>query len=149
MVIGIVYIVLSFVASYAFGIVFHIRKEDLVLAGIGGAVVRTFIVVGPTVISSHTLIIFVAALVAGLYGGVLARFYKAPSAYFVYPSLIPLIPGDLLHYALSSLLIRNMESFIQQGLNCLATLLALALGLLVGSALAALCKPLIRVLRPQ
>lgn len=139
-------IALSFVASAAFGIGFQIRREDLVLAGAGGAVVRAVSLALSAVISSHFVIVGISSLAAGLFGGLLARARRAPSAYFVYPSLIPLIPGDLFHYALAAILVRDMASFQRNGLDCMMSLLAMAIGLLAGSGLSSMAsKPSCRI----
>ncbi|WP_085830841.1 threonine/serine exporter family protein [Collinsella vaginalis] len=140
MVENLILIALSFAASLAFGIGFQIRREDLVIAGIGGAVVRTVSIILTALISSHFVIVGISALAAGLFGGVLARRRRAPSAYFVYPSLTPLIPGDLFHYALAAILVRDMDSFTRNGLDCMMSLLAMAIGLLVGSAISAAAR---------
>ena len=120
---------LSFLASVGFGIVFRIPLHDLILAGIGGVITRVaLILLSYAFPDNRILYISLAALIATLYAELLASIRKDPSTYFVYPSIVPLIPGDLFYYSLVGMYMGSREVFETNGLNCLLTLLAMSIG---------------------
>ena len=74
-----------------------------------------------------------AALVAATYAEVLAVKRRQPSTYFAYPSIIPLIPGDLFFYALSGLYFGDRTWVETNGINCLVSLAAMSMGFVLSS----------------
>lgn len=124
-------ILLSFGASVSFGAVFRIEPHDLVLAGLGGALSRIALLLLAPRISSRLIYMALAALVASLYAEILATKRKDPSTYFVYPAIIPLIPGDLFYYCLEGLFVGNLEMFTENGANCLLALLGMSSGFIL------------------
>ena len=59
---------------------------------------------------------------------------RQPSTYFVYPSIIPLIPGDLFFYAISGIYL-GARSWVEiNGINCLISLAGLSIGFVLSSA---------------
>ena len=127
---------LSFLASASFGVVFRIPWKDLWLAGLGGALTRIALIVLGTRLSSRMLYVTVAALLASLYAELLATKRKDPSTYFLYPAIIPLIPGDLFYYAIEGLYAGNWTMLTENGCNCLLTLLAMSIGFVLSSIIA-------------
>ena len=129
-------VALSFLASVGFGIVFSIPPKDLWLAGLGGALSRISLIVLPTMIESRLLYMTLSASVAALYAEFFAVKRRQPSTYFIYPSIIPLIPGDLFFYAISGLYLGNRSWTEINGVNCLISLLGLSAGFVFASAAA-------------
>lgn len=83
-------------------------------------------------------IVFVtlAALAAGLYGELLANLRRCPSTYFIYPAIIPLIPGDLFYYALVALYLGDQQMFLSNAGNCLVSLTGMSIGFVLSSIIA-------------
>ena len=129
-------VLISFAASVSFGAVFRIQPRDLVLAGFGGALSRAALIFLSSRISSRLVYMAVAALVASLYAELLATRRKDPSTYFVYPSIIPLIPGDLFYYCLEGLFIGDRGMSVENGVNCLLALLGMSIGFVLSSIIA-------------
>lgn len=129
-------VVLSFMASVGFGIVFRIPFKDLWLAGFGGALSRMAVIILPSFTESRLLYMTLSASVAALYGEILAIKRRQPSTYFVYPAIIPLIPGDLFFYAISGLYMNNTGWVKINGANCLISLAGLSMGFVLASAVA-------------
>ena len=123
-----VMVILSFIASVSFGVVFNIPLKDLWLAGLGGALTRVALLTLTPLVSGRLVYMTLSASVAALYAEILAIKRREPSTYFVYPSIIPLIPGDLFFFSLSSLYLSNMSGFIDNGVNCLISLSGLSIG---------------------
>ena len=127
-------VILSFIASVGFGIVFRIPPKDLWLAGLGGALSRLSVILLPGITGNRLVYMTLSASVAALYAEFLAVKRRQPSTYFVYPSIIPLIPGDLFFYAISGIYL-GARSWVEiNGINCLISLAGLSIGFVLSSA---------------
>ena len=78
----------------------------------------------------------IAALIAALYAELLATLRKDPSTYFVYPSIVPLIPGDLFYYSLVGVYLGDVQMAASNAQNCLLTLLGMSIGFVLSSIIA-------------
>ena len=128
-------VVISFLASLGFGIVFQIRKKDLFFAGLGGAVTRIFYIIFMLFIPYRIVYSALAAFVAALYAEILARINRTPATVYLYPSIIPLIPGDLLYYTLGGVVLGRAEMFKDYGIQCALSLLGLCIGFVICSSI--------------
>lgn len=129
-------IILSFFASVGFGIVFRIRGLDLIPAGLGGALTRFVYLVMMQVTDNRLVYITVAATFAALYGELLANMTKDPSTFFIYPSIIPLIPGDLFYYTMLGIIQSDAQMFTSNGSQCLLSLAGMSIGFVLSSTVA-------------
>ena len=129
-------IILSFCTSVGFSIVFQIPPHDLWRAGIGGVLTRIVLILLPPLIPYRLIYTCFAALAAALYAEFLASRRKDPSTYFVYPSIVPLIPGDMFFHMILGILYKDWVMAISNGSNCFAALLGMSLGFVVSSSVA-------------
>ena len=74
-----------------------------------------------------------SAAVAALYAEFLAVKRRQPSTYFVYPSIIPLIPGDLFYFAITGIYLGAKSWVEMNGINCLISLAGLSMGFVLAS----------------
>lgn len=126
-------IILSFIASMSFGVVFRIAPKDLYLAGLGGALTRISLLLLAPANFSRLLYMTISASVAALYAEFWAVKRRQPSTYFTYPSIIPLIPGDLFFYSLTGFFFGDFQRVTSYGTNCLLSLLGLSIGFVLSS----------------
>lgn len=131
----IIQILAGFVGSLGFAVLFNIRGKRLVAAGIGGLLSWLLFVVLGTYITSEPVRYFIVALVISAYAEVMARSLKSPTTTFITTSLIPLIPGGSLYYTMSLVFQGNMETFLQKAIYTLQLTSALALGIIVSTAI--------------
>lgn len=124
-------IVMSFLASVGFSIVFRMEKKLLPLAGLGGVLTRIALILLKSYTGNKLLIMLLAAMVAALYAEIMAIVLKKPSTVLLYPSIIPLIPGDLLYHAIVGLLISDAERVKIYGPACLQSVCGMAIGFVV------------------
>ena len=129
-------IVLSFCASVGFGIVFEIPPHDLWRAGIGGVLTRIALIVLPGFIPYRLVYTGLAALTAALYAEFLASRRRDPSTYFVYPAIIPLIPGDMFFHAILGSIYGNWVMAGTNGGSCIIALLGMSIGFVLSSSVA-------------
>lgn len=127
-------ILLSLATSFCLGVVFRIRPEDLWLAGLGGAITRIILLL-LTPYCSRLLYVTVAAFVASIFAEVLATLQKKPSTYYAYPSIIPLIPGDLFFYTLIGVDQHNNAMVLRFGFDCALTLVSMSVGFALSFAI--------------
>lgn len=121
-------IVFSFTASLGFGIVFRIGKKNLLWAGAGGALTRCIYLLLLEVIDQRILYSLLAAMFAALYAEIMAMRQKMPSTVFLYPAIIPLIPGDLLYNTAVNLILQNTPEMFSNAKNCALSLAGMSIG---------------------
>lgn len=132
----IIQILSGFIGSIGFAVLFNIRKKRLAAAAIGGLLSWLLFVVLGAYIASEPLRYFIVALVISAYAEIMARLLKSPTTTFITTSLIPLIPGGSLYYTMTHIFQGNMETFLQKAIYTLQLTAALALGIIVSTALA-------------
>ena len=129
-------VVLSFIASAGFGVVFNIQWRDLIYAAVGGTIVRIVYIALQAVIPDYRFIFtIVAAFCAALYSEILALAKKEPSVLYRYPSIIPLIPGDLFFYVAAGIIWGNTSLIATHGPTLGFVLVGISLGFVLCSTI--------------
>ena len=128
-------VALTLLASTGFSIVFNIQLKDLGFAAIGGAIVRIVYILCKLAIPYYFVITVIAAFCAALYSEILANIRKEPSTLYLYPSVVPLIPGDLFYYAGLGIVWGNVEYIKNYGPNLALSLAGISLGFVLCSTI--------------
>ena len=126
-------VVLTLMASTGFSIAFNIQLKDLGFAAIGGAIVRIVYILCKLAIPYYFVITIISAFCAALYSEILANIRKEPSTLYLYPSVVPLIPGDLFYYAGLGIVWGNVNYIKQYGPNLALSLIGISLGFVLCS----------------
>ena len=129
-------IVLSFLVSVFTGYTFRIASGDLVLAGIGGAISRIMLIQLTLVFDNPLAYTALAAFVAALYAEFLAGKRKDPSTYFIYPAILPMIPGGSFYLAVLGLYQNNIRMFTANARECILSLFGMSIGFVISSIVA-------------
>ena len=124
----------AFLGSIGFSILFHIRGVKLLFAGLGG-----FLSWGFYLLIANLL----AASFSAAYAEIMARVLRSPATIFVIPSLIPLVPGGALYYAMYSAMVGNAEALSFYGFQTWNVALGIAIGV---ASVTSICN-LLTVLR--
>lgn len=77
---------------------------------------------------------FVGAAVVSLYGEIMARIRKFPASSYITTSILPLVPGASIYYAIVHLLNENMDGFSERVVYVAAFAGSLAVGVLLVSS---------------
>lgn len=129
-------IVGAFIASFSFGIIFNIKKQNLLIAAIGGTlgfvVYQTMIIFG----SSVTIALFLAAVTFSFYSELSARIFKTPSTIFLVTSLILLVPGSGMYNTMLAVVMDSPSKALWLGLDTFSMAMAIAFGVIFASTIA-------------
>ena len=128
-------VVLTLLASAGFSIVFNIQWKDLPFAAAGGMIVRIFYILFQLALPDYRFVfVALAAFFAALYSEILAITKKEPSTLFLYPSIVPLIPGDLFFYVALGLVWQN-HLLKDYGPSLVLSLVGISLGFVLCSTI--------------
>lgn len=125
----------SFTASAAFGVGFGIRPGALPYAGLGGVLTRAVLLLALQWSDDRLLYTLAAALAGAFYSELVARAKDDPMAKYLYPAMVPVIPGDLLYHTVVCF-VQGDRGFFSYGAELLLALLGLALGSMLAPMLA-------------
>ena len=102
----------SFVASVAFAVIFKTNKRHLLLVGVGGLLTYALYYLVGYFSPGIFLAAFFSTMFAALFSEFCARWRHAPAAVFLFPSIIPTVPGGGLYYTMRYLLSGQKEMMI-------------------------------------
>ena len=124
---------LTLMASTGFSVTFNIQLKDIGFAAIGGMIVRIIYILFQLAIPYRFIFTMIAAFFAALYSEILAITKKEPSTLYLYPSIVPLIPGDLFYYVALGLVWGNTSLISTYGPNLALSLVGISLGFVLCS----------------
>ncbi|MDD6302730.1 MAG: threonine/serine exporter family protein [Bacillales bacterium] len=126
---------LSFLASFGFGLTFNINWKEIFYASFGAVLVRLVYILLLIGIPQYSfVVVLVSAFSADLFSEILVLFKKRPATYYLYTFVIPLIPGDLVAYSMFGIVWNNGILFSQNIVECLTSLLGISVGFVLASA---------------
>lgn len=124
-------VVCSFFSSLGFGIVFRIERKYLLVAGLSGALTRIVYLLLLQVTSEMFIVCFLSAVAASIFSEIMAVRAKNPSTVFIYPSIVPLLPGGTLYYSIVGLMLQDSELIAANVVPCIHSLAGLGIGFIV------------------
>ncbi len=130
----IIQIISGFIGTICFGILFNIRSKRLAATALGCLLCCIIFVILNKIIESEPINYFIVAATISLYSEIMARILKTPATPIVTTSLIPLIPGSSLYYTMASSFTGSFEVFLEKAVNTLKLASALALGIIIVTA---------------
>lgn len=127
-------------ATFFFGVLFNIKKEQLVYAAIGGGIGSLTYELLMSIHFEKYAAIFLAAILLAIYCECMARYKKTTVTTFVICALIPLVPGNGMYLTMISLVNSEFNNAITYGFDTLASAGLLALGILFVSTFAKILR---------
>ncbi len=118
----------SLVGAVAFAIIFKTSARHLPYVALAGLVTYAIYYTVSFFLGSAFLAAFLSTLFTALFSEFCARVRRAPAAVFLFPGIIPTVPGGSLYYAMRQLLVGDLEG----ALSYLASTLAIGLGIAGG-----------------
>lgn len=118
-------------ASYGFTYIYNIHGFGKVICGLGGGMGWLIYLLGNSTISSA----FIAAAAIGVFSEIMARVRQSPVTAYLLVSLLPLVPGGGIYYAMSYCVAGDTDLFITTLLHTFGMAAALAVGAMLASSL--------------
>lgn len=137
-------VVTGMLGAAGFAVLFSIKPKHVSFAALGGAIATLVYVLLDIAEANLFVSNFVATLVCVIYSNILARLLKTPSMVFITASIIPLVPGGLLFYAMSNLILGDSFAAKTYGLNALQVALGIAGGIVIESLVVTIMIKIIR-----
>lgn len=132
----------AFTASFAFGIIFNIKRKNLFFAAICGAIGWFVYKFSMKLGYSDTTAMFFASIAISGYSEIFARLLKTPVTTFVIAALIPLVPGGGMYYTMVEAINGDVMSSLEIGIKTLALAGVLAIGVILVSTMTKTIKNL-------
>lgn len=126
-----VQIISSFLGSLGFALLFNLRGKRLLWASLGGAFAWAVFLVIEALTNNLFLCGVISAMVGTAYSEIFARILKTPKTAFIFPAIVPMVPGGSLYYTMSHIISGNTDEAWKFGANTLSMAIALAFGIVV------------------
>lgn len=123
-------LVTAFIGSWGFAMLFHVRKERLLPASLGGLLAWGVYLLMGFVSSQDVVRYFFASVVLTVYAEIMARVVKCPATLFLVTASIPLVPGGSLYKTMQFFMQNDLEAFAGQALTTVLLAVAIAVGML-------------------
>lgn len=140
----IIQIIAGTVGTLGFTVLFNIRSKRLIFTVLGGFLSWTLFVVFSKFMESESLNYFLVAFIMTAYAEIVAMIIKSPTTIFITTTLVPLIPGSSLYYTMANAFAENRTGFVEKGIHTLSLAAALALGIIIATAITKIIKDFLR-----
>lgn len=132
----------ALIATLGFGIIFNIRKKNLLFASIGGGLSWFFYLLALSFYKSTLFSLFIGASVGAFYSEIMARTLKTPVTTFIVCAIIPLVPGSGMYYSMYESIKGNADKSLSLAIDTLSYAGAIAIGILLISSITKLISTL-------
>ena len=119
----------AFLGAMGFALLFNTKKEKILPASFGGVLEWGIYLLCARYMDGIFVPCLIASAFCALYAEVLARGLKAPATVFFVPSIVPMIPGSGLYYAMSYAVQKDWGMARKQGFLTAQYALGIALGI--------------------
>ncbi|WP_088227493.1 threonine/serine exporter family protein [Desulfosporosinus sp. FKB] len=128
-------IILAFMGSLGFSILFNIRGRKIWYAALGGMLAWVIYLLGGLWLRGEMTQYFISAIIVTFYSEICARIEKTPATTFLTAAIIPLVPGRALYYSMSYAINNRFVEFADYGSYTVRIAVAIAAGIMVASSL--------------
>lgn len=126
-------LIISFLSTIGFSILFNSPKETLGYTGIAGASGWILYTITTKLFSSNIAGSFFGALTVGILGELLARLSKKPATLYITPGIIPLVPGAGMYYTMLALIKNDFNMATSKGVETFFIAAAISIGIIISS----------------
>ncbi len=124
----------AFIACIGFGLLYNLRGFGICFSVAGGIPGWLAYLICVELGTGDYFAGFMGAVVVALYGEVMARIRKFPATSYITTSILPLVPGASIYYAIVHLLNGNSDGFSERVVYVAGFAGALAVGVLLVSS---------------
>lgn len=123
--------VCAFLACVGFTFLYNLHGIGKIICGTGGALGWLIYLL----FDKNLLGAFLAAAAIAVFSEMMARLVRCPATGYLLVSLLPLVPGGGIYYAMSYCVAGERELFLQTLLNTLGMAATLAVGAMLASSM--------------
>jgi uncharacterized membrane protein YjjB (DUF3815 family) len=124
-------IALAFVGSLSAGIIYNVKRNNLLWVGLSGACGWIFYILLKTYTGDIIVATFVGAVAVGLYSESMARLIKAPATVFTISGIFPLVPGIGAYTTVQYIVENRLVEAASKGVETITSALSIAFGLML------------------
>jgi uncharacterized membrane protein YjjB (DUF3815 family) len=128
-------LIISFLSTIGFSILFSSPKETLFHTGIAGASGWILYFITTNLFNSNIVGSFFGALTVGILGEIFARLNKKPATLYITPGIIPLVPGAGMYYTMLALIENDFTTATSNGVETFFISAAISIGIIISSVL--------------
>lgn len=125
--------IMTFFASFGFGIIFDLKGKKLFVAAINGMIGG--IMYDLLLPHSSSLALFVASFIVSIIAALLARVLKCPTTILLISALVPLVPGGMMYYTVLDLIKGDTALALIDGAKTLLDIGSIVFGCVVASGI--------------
>ena len=122
------------IASVGFALLYNVQGKRLIIPFVGGITGWTLYLM-LMFLNNEILQCFIVTMFLSLYTETAARIVKTPTATFLVPNIIILIPGGSLYFTISSVIQGKWFNFISKGKETIFIAGAIAAGIMIVSSI--------------
>lgn len=123
-------LILAFSGSLCAGIIFNIRRDNLIWSGISGLLGWLAYVWMNSVSGSIVLSTFAGAIAVGVFSETAARAFKAPSTIYSVTGIFPIVPGIAAYEAVRHITENNLQAAALKAIETAGCAGSIAFGIL-------------------
>ena len=129
------------IGTVGFSILFYVHPRRLLLATLGGVLTTAVYLLAGRTIGGELLPNLLGALVGAAFSEIAARLTKVPVSVYLFPCIIPLVPGSALYATMFSFVSGNYHAAADAALTTLAVALGISGGIVISSVVSLLIRP--------
>lgn len=133
-------IIMAFLGSLGFALVFNMQKEKLLKACFGGLIAWVTYLAIYSMQRNMYISCFIAASIAALYSEIMAKLNKSPVTIFNMIATIPLIPGASLYRSMDNLVQGELSLAFSEGIQTLGIAASMSTGIIIISMIFSLLR---------
>ncbi|MBU5257410.1 threonine/serine exporter family protein [Tissierella praeacuta] len=126
-------LILSFMSTIGFSVLFSSPKENLIYAGIAGSMGWTIYYITANLLHSNIIGTFFGAITVGLLGELLARLCKKPATIYITSGIVPLVPGAGMYYTMLAIIENDFNLAANKGVETFFIAITIAIGIIISS----------------
>lgn len=119
----------AFFGPLGLGVLFHLRKELLIPAALGGLMNRILFVSVQETVGGRMLPCLLSSMVTAAYAECLARILRVPATVLLLPAIATSAPGRLLYFAMRRLVEGERRAALEYGVTAAQYALSVAAGI--------------------
>lgn len=127
-------LVLAFLGSFFPAVLLNIERKNLGWAGVSGLIGWTVYKILASILGMPIVATFFGAAAVGFYSEIMARVLKTPASVLSISGIYPLVPGITAYLVVENIVIGDLGTAVNKGIETLGYAVAIAFGIMIATA---------------